>query len=79
MTSFASHRLARSAGILTTILVLGVVGCGEKSKHALGAVHGWGPLCQVAIADANVVPLRRIGFQPVLACADRLETYPTRS
>ena len=34
MTSFASHRLARSAGILATILALGVVGCGEKSKHA---------------------------------------------
>ena len=34
MTTFASHRLARGAAILTTMLVAGVIGCGEKSQHA---------------------------------------------
>ena len=34
MTTFASHRLARGTAILTTMLVAGVIGCGEKSRHA---------------------------------------------
>jgi hypothetical protein len=34
MTTFASRRLARGVAILTTMLVAGVVGCGEKSQHA---------------------------------------------
>src|SRR3954464_3615126 len=34
MTSFVSRRLARSTTILSTMLVIGVIGCGDKSKHA---------------------------------------------
>jgi hypothetical protein len=34
MTTFASHSLARGAAILTTMLVAGAIGCGEKSQHA---------------------------------------------
>jgi len=34
MTTFASHRLARGAAILTIMLAACVIGCGEKSQHA---------------------------------------------
>jgi hypothetical protein len=34
MTSFASHHLARGVAILSTMLVVGTIGCGDKSKHA---------------------------------------------
>jgi hypothetical protein len=36
MTSFASHRIVRGAGILSLVLVAGVIGCGPKSDHVPG-------------------------------------------